>query len=381
VLDAAKKIAPFGHLLFLKSMAHALRIGFIPLLDGAPLVIAHEKGFFEKQGLAVELLKAQSWDQVLARLVEGEVEAAHMLVTVPLQWVLTPRGKADPLVYAVSLSHHGNAITISNALWRGGVRDAVTLKEYARTLADRPLQLAVVHPRSTHEYLLRLWLEAGDLKVGEGIVLRYVAPPVMVSQLREGGIDAFCVGEPWNQRAVSSKLGYIAVTGSDLLPPMNEKVLAVRAAWHREHPEQHAAMVRAVAEASDWLGNPANLDEAVERISGKRYVNTPPDPVRAAMRGVLQGGGHRTLTPRGFLRFAGEGTNFPDPNHARFYLERMWRAGHVSAEQAEEIDLRSICLDRFYEDTLQAAGLATPDRFPTPRVESYASFLQRFPTR
>lgn len=361
-------------------MTYPLRIGFVPLVDSAPLVIALEKGFFEKQGLAVELSKAQSWDQVHARLVAAEVDAAHMLLTVPLQWALTPRGRANPLAYAVSLNHHGNAITISNALWRGGVRDAATLQEYARA-AGRPLNLAVVHPRSTHEYLLRLWLEAADLKVGEDIVIKYVAPPVMVHQLREGGIDGFCVGEPWNQRAVSSKLGYIAATGSDLLPPMNEKVLAVRAEWHRDNAGPHAALVRAVAEAGDWLADPTNLDEAVERVSGKRYVNTPPEPVRAAMSGVLQGGGHRTLTPRGFLRFGGQGANFPDPNHARFYLERMWRAGHVTSEQAEELDLRAICLDRFYEEALREGGMDAPDRFPTPRLESYASFLQRFPGR
>ena len=130
-------------------MAHPLRIGFVPLLDSAPLVIALEKGFFEKHSLAVELTKAQSWDQVLARLIASEVDAAHMLLTVPLQWALTPRGRANPLTYAVSLSHHGNAITVSNALWRGGVRDAATLKAYGQTVS-RALNLAVVHPRSTH---------------------------------------------------------------------------------------------------------------------------------------------------------------------------------------------------------------------------------------
>lgn len=363
-------------------MTQPLRIGFIPLVDSAPLVIALEKGFFAKQGLSVELFKAQSWDQVLTRLVTGEVDAAHMLLTVPLQWALTSKGKANPLAYAVSLSHHGNAITLSNAMWRAGVRDGATLKEYAaRRPSGRPLQLAVAYPRSTHEYLVRLWVEAGGLKIGEDVHLRFVAPPVMVHQLRGGEIDGFCVGEPWNQRAVSSKLGYIAATGCDLLLPMNEKVLAVRASWNREHEEAHAAMIRAIVEAGAWLADPANLEEAVNRISGKHYVNTSPTPVRAALSGVLQGGGHRVLTPAGFLRFGGAGTNYPDSNHARFYLERMWRAGHISGEQTQDLNLKSICLDGFYARAVEGSELSAADLFPALRGESYAAFLNRFPSR
>ncbi len=363
-------------------MSTPLRIGFIPLVDSAPLVIALEKGFFEKQGLSVELFKAQSWDQVLARLVTGEVDAAHMLLTVPLQWALTQKGKENPLAYAVSLSHHGNAITLSNEMWRAGVRDGVTLKEYAaQRPAGRPLQLAVVYPRSTHEYLLRLWVESGGLKMGEDVVLRFVAPPVMVHQLREGDIDGFCVGEPWNQRAVNSKLGYIAATSCDLLLPMNEKVLAVRTSWNSEHAEAHAAMIRAVVEAGAWLADPANLEEAVEQVSGKRYVNTSPTPVRAALAGVLQAGGHRELRPAGFLRFGGAGTNFPDANHARFYLERMWRAGHISGEQVQDLDLKSICLDGLYAQALEGSARPDTELFPALRGESYPSFLNRFPIR
>src|SRR5690606_5712656 len=131
-------------------------------------------------------------------------------------------------------------------------RDATTLGEYLETRAANPansaspperprraLNFAVVHPRSTHEYVLRLWLAGAGLEIGRDIALRYVPPHEMVHALREGAIDGFCAGEPWNQRAVSSKLGYIAATSCDVLPPMNEKVLAVRAAWHRDHADVH----------------------------------------------------------------------------------------------------------------------------------------------
>jgi ABC-type nitrate/sulfonate/bicarbonate transport system substrate-binding protein len=365
-------------------MMEKVRIGFIPLVDGAPLIVAKEKGYFEKHGLNVELRKAQSWDQAVARLASGELEAAHMLITAPLQWALGPGGAANPLAYAVSLSCHGNAITVSNALWREGARDPEGIRDYlARRqgggAAARPLQFAVVFPRSTHEYTLRLWLARAGLEAGRDVLLRYIPPHEMVHALREGGIDGFCAGEPWNQRAVSSKLGYIAVTSCDVLPPMNEKVLAVRAAWHRENAPVHAALIRAVVDAGDWLGDPQNLDETVDLVSGKRYVNTPPAPVRAALAGVIQAGGHRVLNPVGFLRFSGEGANYPDPNHARFYLECMWRAGHITGLQVQDMDLAAICLEQFYRDSLDRTESGGAGHFPEALGESYASFLKRFP--
>ena len=361
-------------------MTAPLRIGFIPLTDCTPLVVAKEHGFFARQGLEVELLKAQSWEQILSRLTSGDLDAAHMLSTIPLQWALGLSGRGHPLAYAVALSQHGNAITLSNALWRAGVRDAASLKAHLESRPPaRPLRLAVVHPRSTHEYVLRLWLQRGGLEVDRDISLHYVAPPVMVNQLRMGEIDGFCVGEPWNQRAVTSKLGYIVATSCDLLPPMNEKVLAVRLDWHREHPDLHAALLRAVWEAADWLGDSMNRESVVDLVAGKRYVNTSRGPVRSALFGELQAGGGRVLRPQGFLRFCGDGANYPDPNHARFYLEQMWRSGHINPSEAQSLDLDSICLHAFYRETLSQSGLNPAGKLPEIFNEPYSDFLERFP--
>lgn len=363
------------------NMGARIRIGFIPLVDCAPLVIAQEKGFFARQGIEVELNKVQSWNQVLERLVREEFEAAHMLLTMPLKWALE-RGNAETVVYAFAISQHGNSITVSNRLWREGARDATSL---ARLLHRHPgevvapLRMAVVHPHSTHEYMVRLWLEQAGVNTEREILWRYVPPPQMVHELREGGIDGFAVGEPWGQRAALSKLGYIVASSRDILPAMNEKVLGVRERWHREHPEVHAAVLRALWEAAEWLSQPAHVDEAAVLVAGKRYVNTLPGSVRAALAGELHAGGHRILRPEGFLQFAGRGANYPDPNHARFYLERMWRAGHVSGEQAQALDLRAVCLEGFYRDTLAQSGLSPAGKLPENPEESYPGFLKRFP--
>lgn len=359
-------------------MSARIRIGFIPLVDCASLVVAQEKGCFARRGLDVELNKVQSWNQVIERLVRGEFEAAHMLLTMPLKWALE-RGGAESVVYAYAISQHGNAITVSNKLWRSGARDAAGIASYVRAHPGDPLRLAVVHPHSTHEYMVRLWLEQAGVNTDREITWRYVPPPQMVHELRVGGIDGFAVGEPWGQRAALSKLGYIVATSRDILPAMNEKVLGVREQWHHAHIDEHAALLAALWEAAAWLSDPDNLEEAAAMVAGKRYVNTLPGSVRAALAGTLHAGGHRILHPQEFLRFSGDGANYPDPNHARFYLERMWRAGHVSGAQAQALDLKSVCLEDFYREALARSGLEAEGRLPATPDESYPAFLQRFP--
>jgi len=351
-----------------------LRIGYIPLMDCAPLVAAQEKGFFERENLTVELHKVQSWGQVVTRLSLGEFEAAHMLLTMPLQWSLGLAGRAEPVAYAFAMSHHGSAVTLSNFLWREGVRDARSLKVFLDAHPElKPLKLAVVHPRSTHEYTLRLWLQHGGMQVGDDIELRYVPPPQMVHELREGLINGYCVAEPWNQRAATSKLGYIVATSHDVLPTMNEKVLGVRTSWHRRNPGEHAALLRAVQAGADWLADPNNIEEAAMLVSAKRYVNTPSASIRAVLRGELHAGGGRILRPENFLRFSGGGANYPDPNHARYYLEQMWRSGHISADDVQSVNLAETCLNEFYRMCTGRGGV-TGDH-----TETYMEFLERFP--
>lgn len=356
----------------------------MPLVDCAPFIVAQEKGFFRQHGLDVSLHKAQSWDQVMERVVRGDLDAAHMLLTMPLEWALDPRA-ADPqkaLAYAFASSAHGNTIVVSNAVWRAGGRDAASLAGVLRARAEAgeaPLRMAAVFPHSTHEYTGRLWLEQAGVRDGREVTWTFVPPPRMVHALREGRIDGFIAGEPWGQRAALSKLGYIVASSRDILPPMNDKVMGVRAAWHREHPDVHAAALRALWDASAWLADPLHTDEAASMVAEKRYVNTTPACVHAALEHALHAGGHRTLRPEGYLRFAGEGACFPDPNHARFYLERMWRAGHVSGQDVQALDLQAVCLDSFYRETLAQSGLSLFGRIPAITDESYSAFLQRFP--
>lgn len=323
-----------------------MRIGFIPLADSAPLIAAASLGLFQREGVTVELWKAPDWNQATTRLAAGEIQGSHLLATTPLLSAL--EAGVPRLATAWVLSQSGNAITLSNRLWRAGVHDAGTLADWlSRSDDPRPLRFGVVHPRSTHEIMLREWLAAGGLSVGERIELVVIPPQEMVLRLREDRIDGFCAGEPWNQRAATSKLGGMVALGEDVVAPGMEKVLAVRRDWHESHQEEHAAVMRALDAASRWLSDPANAEDAARMLADRHHVNTREPLLLSALRRDLEAGWGRRLRGRRFLRFSGPGVNRPDPAEFRWFLERLVLWGHARPEDLD-LDPSEICLVDFH---------------------------------
>ena len=93
-----------------------LKFGFIKLTDMAPLAIAYEKGFFEDEGLYVTIEPQANWKVLLDRVIDGELDGAHMLAGQPLGATIGFGTKAD-IITAFSMDLNGNAITVSNDVW------------------------------------------------------------------------------------------------------------------------------------------------------------------------------------------------------------------------------------------------------------------------
>lgn len=339
-----------------------VRIGFVPLADCATLAIAHEKGFFARHGLKVELRKVQSWAQIHDRLLAGEFDLAHMLITMPLLRALESESRISSFCYAFTLSRHGNGILISNALWKDGVHDPAGLKTWLDSDVRRTLRLGIVYPRSTHEYFLKSWLDTGGLRVGPRIVLRIIPPQEMVGRLRKGEIDGFCVGEPWSRRAADSKLGRIVAESGSFLNGMGEKVLGTTLAWHQAHQHEHALLLRALSQASVWLEDPANHVEALDLLASKKYVNT----ARSAIESTLKDESSSVTGPGNpkHIQFFRDGTNFPSRKHAEWYLDQIVRWEQAAPEAAARVHLESLCLEEFHRVSLREwdpGGALRPD--------------------
>lgn len=327
------------------STGHLYRIGFVPLLDCAPLVAAKEKGFFAAQGVQVELRKAQSWGQLRDWLLTDQLEAAHMLLTMPIQCTLGLGSPREQIDFAYTMNRRGNGIILGNALWNAGARDAGGLAAYLEARPSETIRLGVVYSRGTQEYFLRYWLAQAGLAIGNRITLSIIPPQEMVGRLRKKEVEGFCVAEPWSRRAAASKLGRLVAESAALLPGLGDKVLAVKDSWHRDHADVHARILRALAQADAWLEDSANSPEAVELLASKRYVNTPKSIVEAALAEEKMSRDAAGPAPKP------ESPHRPSRAHVRWYVEQMIRWGHMQAG-AEAPDLDRICLEDFHVQSL-----------------------------
>ena len=241
-----------------------LEIGFIPLTDCAPLVVALEKGFFAEQGLdQVNLVRQPSWKAISEGIVNGQLDAAQMVVGMPLSLTLGESNQQSiPIITALVLSRNGNAITLGKQFLEGGVRTLEDLKAFLRQTPERGHTFGMVHPASMHNLMLRYWLAAGGIDPDQDVNLIRISPSQMVANLKAGNIDGYCVGEPWNSYAIEEELGYAIATDLDIWPGHPEKVLGVREDWVQKYPATHLALVRALLQACEYCDDYRKIGRA-----------------------------------------------------------------------------------------------------------------------
>jgi ABC-type nitrate/sulfonate/bicarbonate transport system substrate-binding protein len=313
-----------------------LRLGYIPLTDCLPLAIAHAQGFFAEQGLNVELSCEASWANIRDKLIVGHLDGAHMLAPMLLAASLGMGGLRKPMLTAFSLGLNGNAITVSNRLFAAlharasgdsAMDAAQALQRVVRERREQgqePLVLATVFPFSNHNYLLRYWLSAGGIDPDVDVKLVALPPAQMVDNLRLEHIDGFCVGEPWNSCAVAMGLGQCLVAGYEIWQNSPDKVFGVTEQWQQEHPNTHAALLRALDRAAAWAE--ANIGAALAALDRGHYLDVPPEWLAQPLTGELRVG--LAQTKRGaehFHVFHKFQANFPWRSQARWFLRQMVR--------------------------------------------------------
>ncbi len=352
-----------------------LTLGFIPLTDCAPLVVAKEKGYFQKYGLNVTLSKETSWANIRDKVALGILDGAQMLAGMPLAMSLGIGPMAKPMVTAFSMDLNGNAITVSNALYEKmqavapeamkerplSARALKQVIDQNKKAGGDPLTFAMVFPYSTHNYELRYWMAAAGIDPDNDVRLVVVPPPQMVGQLEKGTIDGYCVGEPWNAQAVQAGLGHTLITKYEIWNNSPEKVLGVTQEWAEQYPNTHRALLMALLEASRWLDDLQHRLEATAMIARSIYVNAPEHVVRMSMTGTFQYAANEM--PRAlpdfnvFYRYA---ANFPWRSHALWFISQMVRWGQVT----EVVDMRAVAEEVYrpdiFRDAAEALGLLCP---------------------
>ncbi|MGJ8692275.1 MAG: CmpA/NrtA family ABC transporter substrate-binding protein [Thalassotalea sp.] len=342
-----------------------LAIGFMPLTDCAPVVIAKEMGFFEKWGLNVTLSKQNSWAALRDKLHVGVLDAAQMLAPMPLASTLGLGGVRANVITPFILSRNGNAITLSNQLYQEILTQhdlsllslplsSNMLKKTieARRAENKKLKFATVFPHSCHYYQLLTWFKHSDISLDD-IEILIIPPSNMVSALNAGDIDGFCVGGPWNAKAVREGVGLTCATSSDIWPDSPEKVLGLLADWQVKHPETTMALVAALQEACTWLENIPNRFEAARILASAQYLDTNIDVIAPSLLGSCLV--HQDKAPRvvpSYNQFTAIGktsSNSPDIAYGEFLLEHMVAANHIEQAQADKIFVGSVFRNDIYQ--------------------------------
>jgi NitT/TauT family transport system ATP-binding protein/nitrate/nitrite transport system substrate-binding protein len=323
-----------------------LTLGFIPLTDCAPLVVAKARGFFAEEGLEVALSREASWATIRDKVSVGALDGAHMLAPMALA--------ADSMLAPLALNQNGSAITVGAklaAMMRETDPEAlagplVTAKALAEVVERRRgqgaplLTFAVVFPHSMHNYFLRYWLGQAGIDPDRDVRLVVTPPPRMVEHLRSGEIDGFCVGAPWNAVAVDEGLGEVLIKASQFWPGGPDKVFGVTAAWAERHGDELRAALRALIRASAWADEPGNHAELVALLSRPDHVGVEAEVVARALKSEIV--------------FHRDAAGLPRREHALWFLSQMVRWGQVGAD----LDLAAVA-DRVYRpDLFREAALS-----------------------
>ncbi len=352
-----------------------LIIGFVPLLDCATLVAAVEKGFMHAEGLEVSLVRETSWANIRDRVMVGHFDAAQMLGPMTIAASLGIGHLTFPMIAPISLGLGGNAITASNQLWSDmlaqgaqlGADPAVQGKALQQVVAQRardnqpPLTFGMVYPFSCHNYELRYWLSASGIDPDHDVQLVVIPPPLLVDAMREGQVDGFCVGEPWNSLAVEAGVGTIVTTTHAIWRLSPEKVLGCRADWAKRHPQQLAGLIRAIYHAAQWVEQPEHHAELAMLLAQPRYIGAPTEVLRRTLDSKLRFARNTELVhvPEFFVP-ASHTATFPWASHALWFYSQMVRWRQCALNTSDLHAARSTYRPDLYRQALLGSGATVP---------------------
>ena len=328
-----------------------IRIGFVPLVDCAPLILAHEKGFFRAEGLNVELVREPGWATIRDKIVCGELHAAHALAGLCFGITIGLRVLARHCITGFLFNANGAAITISNRLKKAGVTDAQSLKRYISTVKNEAkLTFGIPNIVSSHHFLLRQWIQPTGIKPDEDINIVVVPPQLMVSSLESGFIDGYCVGEPFNSLALSKGLGTIVKESADLSPMHTEKALIVTEQFSQCHKDEHLAIIKSLILAAKICDTHEGRLELSSLLSQREYLDVDEAIIRRSLFT-----GDNEMKSVDFHIFSRFDVNSPSKSKANKLISQMRSAGLInkSIADADKELLNSVFREDVYIEALE----------------------------
>jgi nitrate/nitrite transport system substrate-binding protein len=338
-----------------------INFGIIALTDCSPIVIAHEKGLFKKYGINSTVTKGASWAAIRDSLSNGQIQATHMLIGMPLASTMGLGGQPKkPMVIPWLLNRNGQCISVKKA-WKGKVAaDPAAVKPFAdeAKALGKPLSMAVTFPPGTHAMWMRYWLGAGGIDPDKDVSLIVVPPAQMVQNMKVGKMDAFCVGEPWNAKIIADGIGYTALSTQDMWKDHPEKVCAFTAEFAEKNPKAVKAVLKALNEASVWLDEMNNRPEQCEIVSKATYINCPPPLILGRLQGKYDYGDGRTKDDPNYMHFSRNNCNYPQAKYAKWFLSQFRRWGMTEGPIDYDAVAKQVMRGDLYEEAMKEIGYA-----------------------
>jgi len=353
-------------------------LGYIALMDASPLVIAKEKGFFAKHGMPdVEVAKQASWGATRDNIVLGSekngIDGAHILTPMPYLIAtgkVTQNNVPTPMYILARLNLDAQAISVSNEYKDLKVTtDASPLKAaFARKKAEgKEVKIAMTFPGGTHDLWIRYWIAAGGIDPDRDISTIVVPPPQMVANMKVGNMDAFCVGEPWNEQLVNQNIGFTACTTGELWFKHPEKALGMRAEWVDKYPNAAKALLMAVQEAQMWCDKMENKEEMSTIVGRRQWFNVPvADIVGRAKGDVNYGNGRIEKGTRQYMKFWMDHASYPFKSHDAWFVTEDIRWGKF--EPATDINalVNKVNREDLWREAAKSLGVASADMPASP---------------
>ncbi|WP_028312601.1 CmpA/NrtA family ABC transporter substrate-binding protein [Derxia gummosa] len=338
-----------------------VKIGFIPLTDCASVVMASVLGFDKKYGVTITPSKEASWASVRDKLVNGDIDFAHVLYGLIYGVQLGVSGPKKDMAVLMGLNHNGQAITLSKKLADKGAVDGPSLKKLMDT-DKREYTFAQTFPTGTHAMWLYYWLGTYGISPLADAKTITVPPPQMVANMRIGNMDGFCVGEPWNHRAIMDGIGITANTTQDIWKDHPEKVLGCTADFVKQNPNTVRAVMMAVLEASRWIdASLSNRMKMAETIAAPSYVNTSVDAINQRILGRYQNGLGKTWDDPNHMKFFNDGyVNFPFLSDGMWFLTQHKRWGLLKSHPDYLAVAKSVNQVELYKQVASAMNINVP---------------------
>jgi nitrate/nitrite transport system substrate-binding protein len=338
-----------------------VRIGFIPLTDCASVVMASVMKFDEKYGIKIIPTKEASWAGVRDKLVNGELDMAHVLYGLIYGVHLGIGGPKKDMAVLMNLNHNGQALTLSQKLAEKGAVDVASL---AKVMAaeKREYTFAQTFPTGTHAMWLYYWLASGGINPMTDAKVITVPPPQMVANMRVGNMDGFCVGEPWNHRAIIDRIGITAATTQQVWKDHPEKTLGTTGDFVKKYPNTARAVVMAVLEAGRWIdAGLQNKNKMAEVIAEKSYVNTSVDAINQRILGRYQNGMGKTWDDPDHMKFFNDGmVNYPYLSDGMWFLTQHKRWGLLKSHPDYLAVAKQVNQTALYREAASALKVSLP---------------------